>query len=60
MAASSAQPLHGERNVREVGDRAMAILEVKRVEELFGSLRADLASATRFIDSDEREYLAIA
>ena len=37
-----AEALDGEGNVREVGDGAMAVLEVEGVEELLGALRADL------------------
>ena len=43
MAASRAEALDREGNVREVGDRAMAVLEVEGVEKLLGALGADLA-----------------
>jgi hypothetical protein len=36
------EALDGEGDVREVGDGAMAVLEVEGVEELLGALRADL------------------
>jgi hypothetical protein len=36
------EALDGEGDVREVGDGAMAVLEVEGVEELLGLLRADL------------------
>src|SRR4051812_14809418 len=36
------QPLDGERNVCQISNRAVAVLEVKRVKEFFRFLAADL------------------
>ena len=45
--------------MRQVGNRAMPILEIKRIQELFGPL-ALISASDSFIVSDEREYFAIA
>ena len=41
MAAKQAQALDGEGDVGQVGDGAVAVLEIKCVEELLGALGAD-------------------
>src|SRR6185312_7352277 len=46
------EPLDGERNVREVGDRTMAVLEIESIEELLGLLLADLLQ--RFLHRERR------
>ena len=46
------QPLDGEGHVRQIRNRAVAILKVKRVEEMFGALAGDLAQ--RFLHRKRR------
>ena len=53
------KPFDGEGDVGQVGDRAVAVLEIKSVEKLFCLLLL-ISFSDSFIDSEEREYLAMA
>ena len=48
--SKQAEALDGEGDVREVGDGAVTVLEVKGIEELFGALGADLGE--RFLHGE--------
>ena len=38
-----AEPLHSEGDVRQIGNRAVPILEIECIQELLGTLGADLS-----------------
>ncbi len=45
--------------MRQIRDRAMAILKVKGIEELLGAL-TEISRSDSFIESADREYFAMA